>query len=394
VTDIVIPNSSHPKTRYRDRPLHVVLWGTYDLGKPRTRILRDGLREIGVEVTEIHADIWRGHADKSQLGKAALFWAALRALVFYPLLVFRYLTAPRHDVVIVPYLGQLDVVILWPFARLRGRAVVLDMFLSLTDTVVHDRRLVAPGSFVARALWALEWLSCRAADRVLMDARAHGDYIAELFSLPSSRMAAVPVGAEPGTFTRLPPAQPHKGSARILFYGQLIPLHGVETILKAALSVRGRAHQWHLIGTGQMRSTLEAALGEGEASHITWEKWVPYTELTHAIAETDICLGIFGASRKAASVVPNKVYQALMAGRSVITRASPAMADTFVDNAGLVCVPHSDPEAILDAIDTLIAAGFPAMQSDALVLAQPAEIAAVLCKDVLIPLSLRRKSPC
>jgi len=394
MTDMSFPSPAQSRNCRLDRPLHVVFWGTYDLSKPRTRILRDGLREIDVEVTEIHGDIWRGYADKSQLGKMALLLACFRALLVYPLLVFRYLTAPRHDVVIVPYLGQLDVLILWPFVRLRGRAITLDMFLSLTDTVVHDRRMVAPRSLVARALWALEWLSCRAADRVLMDTRAHADYVSELFNVPRARMAAVPVGAEPGAFARLPPAAPHDGPARVLFYGQLIPLHGVETILKAALSERGRAHRWHLIGTGQMQSTLEAALQGDEVAHVTWEKWAPYAELTHAIAETDICLGIFGASRKAASVVPNKVYQALMTGRSVITRASPAITETFAEDAGLICVPHSDPEAILDAIDALSIAGFPALEPSALTLAQPAEIATSLCRDVLIPLSMEGKRAC
>jgi glycosyltransferase involved in cell wall biosynthesis len=187
---------------------------------------------------------------------------------------------------------------------------------------------------------------------------------------------------------------PHKGPVRILFYGQLIPLHGIETILTAALSARGRAHRWHLIGTGQMRSILEAGLQGGDVSHITWETWVPYADLTSAIAETDICLGIFGASRKAASVVPNKVYQALTAGRSVITRISPAMAESFADNAGLVCVPHSDPDAILDAIDALSAAGFPTMEPEALTFSQPAEIASRLCQDVLLPVSTKMRPAC
>jgi hypothetical protein len=41
-------------------------WGTYDLGKPRTRMLLEGLRPTGVEVTEIHADVWSAHPDKAR----------------------------------------------------------------------------------------------------------------------------------------------------------------------------------------------------------------------------------------------------------------------------------------------------------------------------------------
>ncbi|TFL18090.1 glycosyltransferase [Jannaschia formosa] len=367
--------------------LRIVLWGTYDLDKPRTRILRDGLRANGAELTEIHGDVWAGHADKSQAGRAALLAVGLRTLLLYPVLIARYLAAPRHDVVLVPYPGQVDVLVLWPFVRLRRRRVALDMFLSLTDTVVHDRRLARPGSMVARALQALEWLACRAADRVVMDTRAHAAYVAELFRLPPGRVAAVPVGAETDAFPRLPPPLPHDGPVRILFYGQLIPLHGVGTILEAALSPRGRTHRWHLVGTGQMRGALEAALAGGGAPHVVWDEWVPYAELVRAIEAADLCLGIFGSSRKAASVVPNKVYQALNAGRSVITRASPAIAETFAPSPALALVPPEDAEALLDAIEALADAGFPQMPDAALAIARPEQIGDRLLREVLRPLA-------
>lgn len=372
-------------------PFRVVFWGTYDLGKPRTRILRDGLRGAGVEVIEIHADIWKDCPDKSQIDRGTLLKVVFKALALYPLLILRYLRAPRHDLVIVPYLGQVDVLVLWPFARLRRRPVVLDMFLSLTDTVVSDRRMTRAGSLAARLLHALEWLSCRAADRVLMDTRAHAAHVSELFDLPGDSVMAVAVGAEPGAFGRLPPPAPDQEAVRILFYGQLIPLHGIETILAAALSPRGRAHRWRLVGTGQMRGTVEEALAGGGESHIEWIDWLPYDQLRRAIEDSDICLGIFGSSRKAASVVPNKVFQALVAGRPVITRDSPAITETFASDTGLARVPHSDPEALLDAIDHIKAAGFPVMPAEQLAIAHPEEIGRRLCSEVLEPLARGRR---
>lgn len=366
-------------------PLRIVLWGTYDLDKPRTRILRDGLRSAGAEVIEIHSSIWSGQADKSQSGKLVLLTTALRMLVFYPVLVLRYLTAPPHDIVLVAYPGQLDVLILRPFAWLRRRRIVLDMFLSLTDTVVYDRRMARQDSFMGRALYGLEWLACRAADRVVMDTQAHADYMTELFDLAADQIAAVPVGAEAGAFPRLAPHEPHCGPVRVLFYGQLIPLHGVDTILKAALSERGREHRWHLVGTGQMRGLLEEALNKNDAPHVNWDDWIEYPELIRVIEASDICLGIFGSSRKAASVVPNKVYQALLAGRAVITRVSPAIDETFPKCPGLRCVPPGDADALLDAIDALAADGFPRMPEDALALAQPEEIVKKLILEVLLP---------
>lgn len=369
--------TGHSQPRRR----RVVFWGTYDLGKARTRILRDGLRELGIDVIEIHAEIWPHHADKSQLSMTVMAWATIRALLAYPLLILRYLRAPRHDAVLVPYLGALDALALWPFARLRRQKITWDMFLSLYDTVVNDRRMIAAKNPAARMLWATEWLACRAAHHVLLDTKAHAAHVAGLFNLPADKLGAVPVGAEPGSFPRLPSPASHDGPTRVLFYGQLIPLHGLETILAAATSEQGRKIDWHLIGTGQDRKLLDAALAGGPYDHITWQDWVPYEELIKAISHADICLGIFGTSDKAASVVPNKVYQALMAGRSVITRHSPAMAETFDAAApGLKLVPHSNPEALLNAIAALRQEGYPALPADRLDLALPREVARTLCQ--------------
>ena len=47
--------------------MHIVCFGTYDLDKPRNRLIVTALRARGHQVTEIHGSIWQGVADKSQL---------------------------------------------------------------------------------------------------------------------------------------------------------------------------------------------------------------------------------------------------------------------------------------------------------------------------------------
>src|SRR3546814_17868266 len=48
--------------------MRILLWGTYDTGKPRIRILRDGLRgNPEVELQEIHASVWEGIEEKSKI---------------------------------------------------------------------------------------------------------------------------------------------------------------------------------------------------------------------------------------------------------------------------------------------------------------------------------------
>ncbi len=59
----------------------IVVWGTYDLGKPRVRILLEAIKSCGIDVIDLHGYVWQGVEDKSQLrgllGKSvALKWLA------------------------------------------------------------------------------------------------------------------------------------------------------------------------------------------------------------------------------------------------------------------------------------------------------------------------------
>lgn len=346
--------------------MHVVMWGTYDLGKPRARILRAALAAAGVEVTEIHADVWGGVEDKSQVksaGRKVLL--LLRWLASYPGLIVRYLKAPKHDAILVGYLGQLDVLLLWPFARLRGQPVVWDMFISLYDTVVHDRQMIGPRHPLAWLLWLWEWLACRAADLVLMDTGAHAQRVRELFALrDAGRVTPVFVGAELGNFKRAPDGAPkaYGEPTTVLFYGQFIPLHGISTIVHAMDRARHQPIRWVIVGQGQEAEKVRGLIETLELGPETlcWIPWVPYDELPARIAAADVCLGIFGRSEKAASVIPNKAFQILAVGRPLITRDSPAIRELLEPGSpGIKLIEPEDPDALIEAVKALGAEGFP-----------------------------------
>jgi glycosyltransferase involved in cell wall biosynthesis len=343
-------------------PLRIIAWGTYDTGKPRVRILLDGLREHGVEIVEYHDDIWASVEDKSQVSRPAdRAKRLLRWLLAYPSLVLRYLFSGAHDAVFVGYLGHLDVLILWPWAKLRRKAVVWDAFMSLYSTVIQDRRLVSERHPLARILFAWEWVACRAADRIILDTRAHADLFRDLYDLSEDRLAVCLVGVETAHFLPVERAEAPVGkqTRRVLFYGQLIPLHGLSTILKAADLSQVADAEWLIVGDGQDRPLLEARVGEPgtHRGNIRWLRWIPYADLRRSILEADVSLGIFGTSDKAARVIPNKVYQVLATGRPLVTRDSPAIRELLGDEGeryGVTLVPPGDSEALARAIDGVL----------------------------------------
>jgi glycosyltransferase involved in cell wall biosynthesis len=333
--------------------MQVICWGTYDTGKPRTRILLRGLRENGIEVIEVHTDVWSGVEDKSRIAGSRRLRFLLRWLFAYPALVARYLRAPRHDAVVVGYLGQLDVLVLWLFARCRGVPIVWDAFLSLHDTVVEDRRMVSARHPVAWLLFALEWLACRAANRIVLDTQAHADYFAAKFRVAPERFTVAFVGVEPEAF---PPCR--RGDSQrapnvpftVLFYGQFIALHGIETIVEAAQMTAQEKIDWVLIGCGQEEDRIRTLIDTGPAVRLRWIPWVQYATLHDWIHRADLCLGIFGDSGKAGRVIPNKVFQILASGAPLVTRDSPAIRELLSPDAeGIWLVPPADPAALAEA---------------------------------------------
>ncbi|HYM85228.1 MAG TPA: glycosyltransferase [Pseudoxanthomonas sp.] len=313
----------------------------------------DGLRAEGVEVVECRHDIWSGIADKSQVkGVGRWLGLAVAMLLAYPALLLRYMKLGRHDCVLVCYPAFIDALIIRPFAWLRGTPVLMDWFLCAYDTVVLDRKLISRRNPLSRLLYALEWMSVRVPNAVFMDTRAHAARMERLFGLAAGSCGAVWVGAETAKFVAAPRLL-KRADTHVLFYGQFIPLHGIDTIVQAALLLRDEPVRWTIVGSGQEQRRIDALITELHLAKLQRVAWVDYESLVSLIGDADICLGIFGNSEKAASVVPNKVFQILACHRPLITRQSAAMGE-LVDAAdpGVQLVPADDPHALSNAVLT------------------------------------------
>lgn len=335
-----------------------IVWGTFDTGKPRVRMLIEALRIGNAELPVFHRNPWKGIEDKSQMrGAFTKLALLLRWLMAYPALILAYLRAPRHEVVVVPYPGNLDVLVLWPFARLRGARICWDMFLSLYDTTVIDRGMLARKGLMARLLYVAEWLSTRAADRVLLDTKAHARHVAHLFGLVEDKIGAFHVGAEIDVFERAktpPPLSP----LRVLFYGQFIPLHGIDTIVEAIAQIEKRGDgpeiTFTIVGTGQEQARIDALIAARDLRSVERVEWVAYDALPGLIERSAICLGIFAPEGKATRVIPNKVYQILGVGRPLITMDSPAIRELLEPGPALRLVPPGDAIALANTILALL----------------------------------------
>jgi glycosyltransferase involved in cell wall biosynthesis len=318
--------------------VRVLYFGTYERHYPRNAQVVSCLRRAGVDVVEWHSPVWEDKQHKFGLGPASALRLARGEL--------RLLRRPDvdFDVMVVGYPGHFDM----PAARraARGRPLVFNPLLSLYDSLVHDRGRWGDNSLPARVLAAVDRRSMRLADVVVADTEQHAEYFAELAGIARDAVEVCFLGAEEPLFR---PGWKPDTSFHCFFYGKMIPLHGLETILEAARL----AHEipFTIAGTGQLDNMLEGAL----PVNVTWERWVEHEQIPERLWRAGCALGIFGTTDKAARVIPNKAFEALACGAPLVTADTHASRELLVDGKNALLVPSGDPQSLADAVRRLAA---------------------------------------
>jgi glycosyltransferase involved in cell wall biosynthesis len=334
--------------------MNVCYWGTYDRDYPRNRILMEGLRREGVDVREIHFPLWGASSEKVRRARGGWLSPALLArwAWAYLRLAAGFLMAPKPDFLFVGYSGHFDVFPAWCLSRIRGVPLVFDAFLSLYDSLVLDRGSLREGSFKARLLAWIDRSSCGLADRVLLDTEAHVRFFCEQFGLPREKFWVLPIGADDTIFRPAPLRARNGHPLTILHFGRYIPLHGLETVVRAAALMErsDTPCRFLLVGDGEERPKIEALARELGIRSIEFRDAQAPQLLAQTLLESDVCLGIFGTSQKASRVVPNKVYEAMAVGRPIVTGDSPAAREVLKDGIDCVFCERGNPASLAEAI--------------------------------------------
>jgi len=164
----------------------------------------------------------------------------------------------------------------------------------------------------------------------------------------------VPVGAVPLAGASGAARELEAGEAvRVVQYGRWSPLHGLPTVLDAAELLRDEPFVFELIGDGQLAGWLADEVARRGLETVELHDSLPGWRLRARVVGGDVCLGVFGTSGKAGRVVPNKVYDALAAGRPLVTADGPAARELLEDGRDALLVPAGDPAALAAALRRL-----------------------------------------
>ena len=234
-------------------------------------------------------------------------------------------TRTSRGLVYVPYPGMFF--LFWASllpARWRPSCIV-DSYISVWDSAFRDRSVASTQSLSSRVVKWFETRALRAAAMVLVDTEANRSVFMEEFALEASKIRSLPLAIEEGRFTALADSlvPPVATRIRLLFVGTLIPLHGIDVMLDAlALLVDDARFEFRLIGDGQQANLVAEFVAAHPRASITWvRKWCTLDEIAEEIATADICLGVFGGEKKAARVLPYKLYMYLAAGSPIVSQS-------------------------------------------------------------------------
>ena len=285
------------------------------------------LREQGNEVTEISSPA------KSYFKRLLYVY---RKLLFTDISAFDMVFAGFSPQLIVPLFRR----------KLKKKPLAIDFFISLYDTLCFDRKKFRPKSIPGRLLKRLDRKTLAAADMTVCDTKAHGRYFCGEFGYPPEKMNVLYLEADTSIY--YPRETPPNKDFTVLYFGSVLPLQGVDVILKAIDILRDETGLRFIfvgpLGKNNVRT------GENITEYISW---LSQDELAEKIASADLCLaGHFnGSIMKAKRTIPGKAYIYHAMGKPMILGEGPANHELFKDDGKSVYFCNmSDPQALAELI--------------------------------------------
>lgn len=255
----------------------------------------------------------------------------------------------RHvDEVFIGFAPQL-VLPFWNW-KWRKKKVTIDFFISMYDTFVFDRKRFKQGTFPAGLLKMLDESTLRKADRIITDTKEHGKYFAEELRADPERMQVLYLNADKSIYYPREQKKPEKYKDRfvVLYFGSILPLQGIEIILKAMELLKDEKDlQFEVIGP------LGNKYSRVQSEQIAYFSWLEQEQLAEHIAYADLCLaGHFNDQiMKAKRTIPGKAYIYHAMQKDMILGENPANHELYHEgDKGIFYVPMGNPELLAQEI--------------------------------------------
>lgn len=231
-----------------------------------------------------------------------------------------------------------------------GKKRIFDEFINLIEWTVFEHKKIRENTVAAKFLWGVYRFFLKRNKLILTDTQVHAEYSAKLMNLPLGKFVAVPVSTDEEVFRPLG-LRPDPEGFRVFYYGNMLPLHGLQYVIDAAIMLKANQQVLFLFIGGGSETELIIEKAKAEGANIEYKKWVPFDDLPRYAAESDICLGgPFGNTLQARMVITGKTYQFLAMGAPTMV-GDVDEATPFEDGKNCLLVKQADSSAIATKIE-------------------------------------------
>lgn len=307
----------------------VLYFGSYDAKYSRNRIITKGLVANNLKVLEAGA-------------------SGLMPIRYAKLTLSFLKHRNRIGSILVGFPGHLDLPLAFALGKMFKKKIFFDIFASTYETYVLDRKRVGKKSINALFFYSVDWLNLKLADYVIVDTKAHANYYQRAYKVSSKKIIVVYLGSDNDYFF------PRKviETTDVLFYGSYQPLQGADVIIKTADLL---PHvNFKLVGEGQTKKEAQRLARRLKLKNVEFTSWLTLQKLSEEISKAKIILGIFGNSKKAKVVIPNKVYDGLASKKAVITSNTPATGEILINNLNSILIKPNDQRELAESIQSIM----------------------------------------
>ncbi|WP_026506347.1 glycosyltransferase [Butyrivibrio sp. MC2013] len=258
----------------------------------------------------------------------------------------------EYDVIFVSYMSQLIIPVLsWKLSR---KTIVVDFFISLYDSLVYDRQVFKKDSIGARICHTLDSLTLKDAKLIIADTNSDAMWFTEEFDICDKELEVLYLEADKNIYfpKSIEKYQQWNNKLLVLYFGTIIPLQGVDTVLDV-IDLLGDADNIHFLMIGPIGSKYK----KPHTHNVTYIDWLSQEELADYIAMADLCLaGHFNDNiQKANRTIPGKAYIYEAMNKTMVLGDSKANHELFQEDNRHRFVKMGDAAALAKLISDIAA---------------------------------------
>jgi glycosyltransferase involved in cell wall biosynthesis len=246
----------------------------------------------------------------------------------------------------------------WLIVKLFSKKVISEFYISMYDTYVNDRKYIAKESSKAKKTLLMDQKLIDYSSEIIFLNKSEQKYYLNVIGRINNNKNCyvIPLATSPKKKAIIPFVSLNKNSITLCWWGTFIPLHGLEKIIEAAkcLIECEIKFKMYLFGTSdELSKPYQRIIDENNLNnHVVINNTKHFSDrsLEYFLAENcDIAFGNFGDSKKAKTVMVNKVVEATSMGIPVISQNTAALEEYFTDNK-TIFFAESTPRGIAQKV--------------------------------------------